>query len=145
MKVRDLFTESMKRDKEFQDKFLQVFEDTLGHDVMENTFGELYLSLFGSHFIEETAREAVEGMYSAKSKGECYTKAQTDEVAKKLGLTFNNYNDWDWYYTVNMVASDYSDILEPSSYAKFAKAWLEDADVPSGKAFRYWWKVVKCK
>ena len=145
LKVKNLFVEAMNRDEESQEKFLKVFEEALGEEVLESTFEPLYLSLFGSHFTKETATEAVEGMYNTESKGECYTKAQTDEVAKKLGLTFNSYNDWDWYYTFNMVATDYDNILEPNSYAKVAKAWLEDIDAPSGKAFRYWWKVVKCK
>lgn len=134
----------MKRGEKSQEDFFKVLEEAVGCEVLDSTFEPLYLSLFGSHFIEETALEAVQGMYNSESKGEYYTKAQTDELAKKLGLNFSTYNDWDWYFTFNMIATDYNNILEPNSYAKVAKAWLEDVDAPEGKAFRYWWKVVKC-
>lgn len=145
MKVKELFVEAMKRDKNFQDEFLETFEEALGEDAMEGTFEKLYKCLYGSHFIEPLAYEAVHGMYGMDSKGETYPKETTDDVAKKLGLTFENYNEWDWYFTINMIASDYKGVVDPANYAKIAKAWLEDKDVANGKAFRYWWKVVKCK
>ena len=41
--------------------------------------------------------------------------------------------------------SDYAHVMDVNTSYKVARAWLEDKDVPEGKAFRYWWKVVKCK
>lgn len=146
MNLRDLFTEAMKKDKDTQEKFLEIFEHCVGKDVMDNSWWDLYTFLYGSHFCERTARKAVDGMKNKDgSYGESITKATTDETAKKLGIVFVHFNEWDWYYAVNMVASDYYGVVDQATYYKIARAWLEDIDVPQGKAFRYWWKVVKGK
>lgn len=146
MNLRDLFAEAMTKDKETQDKFLEIFEHCVGKDVMESSWWDLYTFLYGSHFCERTARKAVDGMKNKDgSYGELITKATTDETARKLGIVFVHFNEWDWYYAVNMVASDYYGVVDQATYYKIARAWLEDIDVPQGKAFRYWWKVVKDK
>lgn len=146
MNLRDLFTEAMKKDKDTQEKFLEIFEHCVGKDVMDNSWWDLYTFLYGSHFCESTARKAVDGMKNKDgSYGESITKATSDETAKKLGIVFVHFNEWDWYYAVNMVASDYYGVVDQATYYKIARAWLEDIDVPQGKAFRYWWKVVKGK
>lgn len=146
MNLRDLFAEAMKKDKDTQEKFLEIFEHCVGKDVMDNSWWDLYTFLYGSHFCERTARKAVEGMKNKDgSYGESITKATSDETAKKLGIVFVHFNEWDWYYAVNMVASDYYGVVDQATYYKIARAWLEDIDVPQGKAFRYWWKVVKGK
>lgn len=136
----------MKKDKDTQEKFLEIFEHCVGKDVMDNSWWDLYTFLYGSHFCERTARKAVDGMKNKDgSYGESITKATSDETAKKLGIVFVHFNEWDWYYAVNMVASDYYGVVDQATYYKIARAWLEDIDVPQGKAFRYWWKVVKGK
>ena len=146
MNLRDLFAEAMKKDKDTQEKFLEIFEHCVGKDVMDNSWWDLYTFLYGSHFCERTARKAVEGMKNKDgSYGESITKATSDETAKKLGIVFVHFNEWDWYYAVNMVASEYYGVVDQATYYKIARAWLEDIDVPQGKAFRYWWKVVKGK
>lgn len=146
MNLRDLFAEAMKKDKDTQEKFLEIFEHCVGKDVMDNSWWDLYTFLYGSHFCERTARKAVEGMKNKDgSYGESITKATSDETAKKLGIVFVHFNEWDWYYAVNMVASDYYGVVDQATYYKIARAWLGDIDVPQGKAFRYWWKVVKGK
>lgn len=146
MNLRDLFAEAMKKDKDTQEKFLEIFEHCVGKDVMDNSWWDLYTFLYGSHFCERTAKKAVEGMKNKDgSYGESITKATSDETAKKLGIVFVHFNEWDWYYAVNMVASDYYGVVDQATYYKIARAWLEDIDVPQGKAFRYWWKVVKGK
>lgn len=146
MSLRMLFAEAMKKDKETQDKFLEIFEDCIGEEAMMSSYWNLYTFLYGSHFCESTAHEAVKGMENKDgSKGEIIPKSTTDEQAKRMGIVFIHFNEWDWYYAVNMVASDYYGIIDQATYYKVARAWLEDLDVPRGKAFRYWWKVVKCK
>ena len=78
------------------------------------------------------------------TKGETYTFKACLDAADKLGLCWDKYNQFDWYFTLNMIASDYAGIVEDVKFVAIAKAWLDDIDVPEGKALRYWWKVVKC-
>lgn len=147
MKVQQLFEIAMDGtlNKEQQKEFIKRFEKSVGKKTLQKAFYTLYTYLYGEHFTEALAKEAVMGMESANSKGQTFSLEATVEVAKKLGLTFENYNDFDWYFTLNMIASDYAGTLKPEQYADIAKAWIEDVDVPEGKALRYWWKVVKCK
>lgn len=88
MDVRSLFKEAMQKDEHTQEEFLEAFEEALGEDVLQSTFGELYKVLYGNHFNEELAKEAVQEMYNADAQGERVNKATTDEVAKKTWLDF---------------------------------------------------------
>ena len=143
--MKMLFTDAMTKDKDTQDKFLEIFEECIGTEKMMESYWGLYTFLYGSHFCEQTAKKAVNGMQNVNGTyGESVTKSSTDETAKKMGIVFVHFNEWDWYYAVNMVMSDYAHVMDVNTAYKVARAWFEDKDVPQGKAFRYWWKVVKC-
>ncbi len=123
------------------------FFKCINKNLSRKTRMKLYTMVYGWHFNEHVAKMAVENMFYCNSDGEkiggeSYTKSNTDSIARKMGLEFNHFNEWDWYYVMNMVASDYAVMIDSSAYPKIARAWLEDADVPEGKAFRYWCKVV---
>lgn len=125
-------------------KFAHIVEKGLSKKAML----KLHLMKSGWHFDEATARMAVNGMVGHNSSGdkicgEKFNKEYTDAQARELGITFKTYNSWDWYFVMNMVYSDYSRCLNPQLFRDVAKAWIEDEDVPEGKAFRYWIKVVK--
>lgn len=142
--LRALFKEAMQKPVQEQEKFLEKFREIVGDEALMRAYYELYVFVHGCHFVEDTAKFAVAGMLNANhTSGESITKATADEWAKKMGLTWDWYNDWDWYYVVNMIASDFYGVVDQNTYYKLAKAWLEDKDVPRGKAFRYWCKVVK--
>lgn len=55
------------------------------------------------------------------------------------------YNRWDLYYVMNMLYSDYYNVLgsDTAIYVKLSKAWFEDPDVSEGKAYRYYMQVAK--
>lgn len=107
---------------------------------------DLYVSVYGEHFDKDTAIEAVSGMKNVDgTKGEHWTITQTNEAAKKFGITFDTYNQYDFYYVLNMMYNDYYNIFtdDVNSYIQIAVAWLDDPDVSEGKAWRYYRKVVK--
>lgn len=70
---------------------------------------------------------------------------QTTQAARQVGIQFASFNMYDWYYTLNMMWSDYSNVFgnDSNTYISLAKAWLNDPDVPEGKAWRYYKYVVK--
>lgn len=113
-------------------------------DLYEEYWLEFYELNFGEHLNEHLARKWVESMKSANGEGEHFSKTDADNYAKQVGLTFDGYNDWDWYAILNMIWSDYSGILgnNVDSYVRMAKATIEDIDVKN-KAFKYYLYVVK--
>ena len=69
------------------------------------------------------------------SVGPEYDVEQTDVLAKKLGIEFKNYTREEFNAVVNMLYSDMCSALKvngqeakPETWAKMAKAWLEDED-----------------
>ena len=46
----------------------------------------------------------------------------------------------DFYYVMNMMHSDYADVLgsDVGTYVKMAKAYMEDPDAAEGKVFCTW-------
>lgn len=123
-------------------KRLAMAHPEKAQDFLENA----YIIINGPHFNEETAKKAVEGMINMDgSSGEHWTLEQTSMAATQSGVVFNKFNKFDFYYVLNMLYSDYYGLFgdDSSTYIKLALAWLEDVDVPEGKAWRYYKNVVK--
>ena len=111
--------------------------------MSEDIEEDIYLCVNGEHFDEDLAKQAVSEMINAGgTTGEKWSKERTDEAARIVGITENL---WDFYYVINMYYSDYNtDIGEDITMAaKLSKAFIEDVDVPEGKAYRYYKYVVK--
>ena len=120
---------------------LQKENPALYWDVMH----ELHIKINGPHFDEKTATYAVSMMQNGDGTvGEHWTFAQTDEVAKSTGIVFDRFNNWDFYFVLNMMYSDYYSLfsLNTDTYISLAKAYLMDIDVSEGKAYKYWSFVV---
>lgn len=103
---------------------------------------EIYELINGAHFDEETAKYAVSCMQNEDgTEGEHWSLDETTSVAKEEGLSGNMY---DWYYVLNMIYSDYFNVIgdDTSMYVAFAKAWILDKDAPDGKPYLYW-KMTK--
>lgn len=64
--------------------------------------------------------------------------------ALQMGLC-QGFNRWDLYFVMNMLYSDYYNVLgsDTATYVKMSKAWFEDPDVSEGKAYRYYMQVAK--
>lgn len=122
-------------------KKLKIADKELYDDLMDG----LYVLVFGEHFNEETAKEAVSCMVNDDgTTGEHWNIEETTAVAKQNNIVFGNFNQFDWYYTLNMVYSDFSKVFGSNTemYIKVAKSWLEDKDAPKGKAYKYY-KMTK--
>ena len=106
----------------------------------------LYVLVFGEHFNEELAKEAVENMKNADgTNGAHWSLKEAVEAAKNEGISFNNFNEYDWFYVLNMIYSDFYKVFNGNTnmYVKTAFEWLNDIDVKPGKAYRYYMQVVK--
>lgn len=67
-------------------------------------------------------------------------------IFRTKGLSYSDFNEYDFAYAMNMVYSDYFGVIPDSteSYYKVAKAFIEDKDAPVGKAYLYY-KAMKAE
>lgn len=103
---------------------------------------DLDFIIYGPHFTKEKAMQAVSHMVNEDgTTGQHWTCEETRSVAESKGIYFSaeKFNEYDWYYVMNMLYSDYYNVLgnNTDSYAKMAMAWLRDKDAPEGKAKKY--------
>lgn len=140
----EALAKAMQQDETFKKKFICTFVESVGEEALCNSYYDLHILLWGEHFTKDTALYAVKCMENSDNTvGEKVEKEVTDKWAKAYGFNGNTFNDWDWYYVVNMTFSDYGHLYDSEeSLFLLAKAWICDKDVPKGKAFRYWGKVV---
>lgn len=98
----------------------------------------LHEAIYGCHFNKSLAHCAVDGMQNVDGTcGEHWTCEQTKSLLDGNRLTIN---EWDFYYLMNMLYSDYQEILgsDATNYVKMALAYVNDPDADKGKIFRIW-------
>lgn len=137
--------------EQIMSNWINIFNELLvdlksTNSFMSNmVFDDLYTSVYGEHFNKETALQAVSHMKNVdNTSGEHWSIEQTTSAAKQSNITFKTFNEYDFYYVLNMLYSDYYTIFKDNSdmYIQIAIAWLSDPDVCEGKAWRYYKKVV---
>ena len=98
----------------------------------------IHESIFGKHFNEEMAKYAVSKMVNVDgTKGEHWTLQQINTVVTSNNLSYNKY---DLYYVMNMLYSDFSEVVgtDANIYLKMAKAYIDDPDASEDKAYCMW-------
>lgn len=103
---------------------------------------KLHCVAYGPHFDEELAKKAVSKMKNVDgSHGEHWTFEQTSQLADQQGIEYKG----DFYYVMNMLHSDFVEILgsDVNNYVKMAKAYMCDPDAPEGKVFDLWLAQTK--
>lgn len=138
--TNDAYTALQKTAQEALDKAEKYYQRLVELGDIEE---DIYLCVNGEHFDEDLAKQAVSEMINAGgTTGEKWSKERTDEAARIVGITENL---WDFYYVINMYYSDYNTVIgeDITMAAKLSKAFIEDVDVPEGKAYRYYKYVVK--
>lgn len=137
--------------REVMDKWIVVVDDVMSEleiknkELYDEAMEEMYVSVYGEHFNEEMATSAVEKMKASSSSitsGQHWTVDEAKTLARQQGVDFSTFNEYDWYWTLNMVYNDYAGVVVGSGdntmFAKMAKAFLKDVDAPKGKAYRYY-------
>jgi len=126
--------------KNFYDAVMSSIEDMKNRDKFAyySAYFTVHESVFGKHFSEELAKEAVGNMKNADGTfGEHWTIQQTDSLLSSNGVSYNKY---DFYYVVNMLYSDFCNVVGSDStiYFKMARAYLDDPDASPDKAYCLW-------
>lgn len=126
--------------KEFATGSLAMIKET-NKSLYEDLETFLYKMIYGCHFSKVMLETALKRMENKDgSRGGHWSVEQTNNVAKSNGVSFVNFNEYDFNYVMNIMYSDYYGAVsnEVSSYLKLALAFLEDRDAPEGKALRYY-------
>lgn len=131
--------------KEFVNCSLDMIKET-HHDLYDDLEMYLYEMLYGYHFSEWLLRKATSRMQNEDgTSGAHWSLDQTNSVARSKGLSFTNFNQYDFNYVMNMIYSDYFGAVpnDTDVYYKMAVKFLSDKDASDGKAFRYYYKLSK--
>lgn len=147
---------SHSEDKEMLIKKMEHLISEYGDEIMELGVEKvkkqmwicMHEAMNGPHFDEETAFEAVEMMeHEDGSTGVKFQPQEAMKLAKENGINLRSedFNEWDWFVALNMVYSDYCEMVEelmgqadPRVFVKFAKTWLCDKDISEGKMWHYY-------
>lgn len=126
--------------KSFIEDMLDELEEEMPK-VYKKVVLDLHKKLYGCCFSEILLHKALSKLENNDgTSGKHYTLEQAKEIAKNYSITFEDFNEYDWCYVLNMIYSDYYGSVqnETTTYVKLAKAFLQDKDAPSGKAIRYY-------
>ena len=129
----------MNKTVEIMDKHLRELKE-IHPEKYKELENKLYIAAYGYHFNEEMLKETLSTMINDDgSKAPKWIVAETTQVARTAGIAFTKFNEYDWNYTMNMIYSDYCEVLGDNvmSYAKMANKFLNDKDAPEGKALKY--------
>lgn len=72
---------------------------------------------------------------------------ESKQVAKKFGVEFEDFNEHDWHYALNICYHLFKDLCKDDIQmcAKLTYLWLRDKAIPEGKAFYHYMKHLKHK
>lgn len=130
--TNDAYTALQKTAQEALDKAEKYYQRLveLGDIVPPKTSEETIAELMS---VVSELRNEIREMKTVQHKGDSNESIKYTE------------NLWDFYYVINMYYSDYNTVIgeDITMAAKLSKAFIEDVDVPEGKAYRYYKYVVK--
>ena len=138
-KSRPDFDKNMVKMTKAFDECLECLKD-YDEDMYNRIINDLYIVFNGYHFNEEMMNGSFSKMINDDgSKAPHWTLSDTTQIARNHGVSFRKFNEYDWCYVMNMLYSDYCEVLgdNVSSYVKMADKFLNDKDAPEGKALRY--------
>lgn len=123
-----------------------AIEKNMSAEAREELYDELFGLMSGGHYNECMAKADVEKMYYVGNDAqEHYGPYLTDSVVKehydKVSSVIPDYNMWDFYVTLHMIASDNHDLYMKwfpgatqeeriEKYVDAAVNWLNDVDWP---------------
>lgn len=113
-------------------------------DLFWRTAEKLHEIAYGSHFDEELSKMAVSKMKNTDgTSGGYWTYEQASQLADQHGI----HEKGDFYYVMNMLHSDYAEILgsDVNNYVRMAKAYMCDPDAPDGKVLKLWVAGMRAK
>lgn len=130
-------------------KFIQEME-TEHVEETEELHCDLDMIIYGPHFTEFSAERAVAEMKNDDGTvGEHWNVDETTTAASNKGIDFDmaKFNIYDWYYTMNMIYSDFYLFHQgdANKVVEMSLLWLKDKDAPEGKSYLYYKTLKRAK
>ena len=126
----------------------EAIEKSMDESAKAELLRHLYGSMSGGHYDEPFAEDALKGIYyvdrnGAKHSAPYWTPQVVAPIYEKIKGEIPAYNMWDFYVTLNMIASDYWALIDAwypgitaqdrdGKFVELALNWLKDPDY-SGK------------
>lgn len=113
-------------------------------EIFWNTAYELHKVAYGTHFDEELSKMAVSKMKNIDgTTGGYWTYEQTCQLADQHGIKHKG----DFYYVMNMLRSDFLEVLgsDINNYVRMAKAYMCDPDAAESKVLDLWIAGMRAK
>ena len=123
-----------------------AIEESMPEEAKERLYADLYGHLSGGHYNEEFSMKAVEDMYYTDDSGNrhyapYWTEAVVHGWYEQYKRDIPQYNCWDFFVTLNMIASDNHNLLtkwfpndtpedRDKRFVALAVNWLKDEDWP---------------
>ena len=126
--------------REFIEDAMSMLKET-NPETYESLEMHLYKEIYGCHFSDWLLDKATKNMVNEDgTTGPHWNLNQTTQVAKQSGVSFSNFNEYDWNYVINMIYSDYYGSVpnEVNTYVRMALKFLDDKDAKEGKALKYY-------
>lgn len=133
-------------------KLLTIIADSIddGNSKVQ-TYEKLYYEIYGDTLCDMFCMKLVDNMHNDMEHGRKWTIEQTNDIARKIGITFNSddyshYEFWaamhkEYYCHGNSLKE--SNIDDPSLFGKFADDYLSSD--PKGKLVKYFFWIEKNK
>ena len=141
--LKEILDDATEQDlKNFVSHFMARLECVIPQ-AYEELMLELHKNVYGSHFSKALACKAVSELEGSNGvKGGNYSLEEVSKIRKDYNISLNEY---DFYFVINILYSDYSKLLnnDLSSYVKMTCLFLEDEDAPEGKALKYYLSMRK--
>ncbi len=115
-------------------------------DLYDELMHDLYIMIYGEHFNKDLAIEAVSKLVNEDgSPAPHWSLEETKKIALQNNIDFDSFTEYDWYFVLNDLYSDYCKVFgqDTNSYIQLAKCWLYDKDAKPGKAYKYYLSIVK--
>lgn len=130
-------------------------EKDMDEESRERLMRKIYCVMSGGHYNQEFAEEDVAKMHYRDMDGKThygpfFTEEKVSSVYEQVRGNISEYNMWDFYVVMNMVKSDYCNLLSmwypdatdterEKRLVELALNWLNDEDNPYGKekAWKY--------
>lgn len=136
--------------EDLEDKFIDAMESLKEEcpEMYHIIKFKLYEMINGPHFTKDLCEEALECvMEDYKAKEAEFEYEESKQVAKKFGVEFEDFNEHDWHYALNICYHLFKDLCKDDIQmcAKLTYLWLRDKAIPEGKAFYHYMKHLKHK
>ena len=140
--IKDATEEQLR---EITTDMLSMIKET-NRELYDDLEMYLYKEIYGCHFNSWLLEKATSEMENEDgTKGSHWSVVDTNSVAKSNGIVFDDFNEYDFNYVMNMMYSDYFGSVnnDLTTYIKMSIKFLKDKDAPTGKALKYYLAMKK--